>query len=338
MLKGIDVSTWQGTIDYSKAKKDIAFIIPRTGFALTTDNTFRKNVQNAIANGVLVPAVYHFSYALSVLDAITEAKYAISEVVTAGLPKTTTIYYDFEYDSVNYAKKKGIKIGSKEINEFTIAFCDTCLEAGYKTGIYLNLDYYKNYYYKSTLSKYSVWLADWTGGPDYPCDIQQYTSTGAVQGVHGNVDLNYIFEDETPKTPHEIALEVIAGKWGNGPQRKINLENGGWNYDRIQQEVNNILNGNAATEDKNLHTGLVAPSTFDSRLIGAFKATEDVYLRQAPGKNKFAVCKVPKDVEVYCCGFGDVHDDSEWLYVHCTPFSDGVVYNGFICKDYLKRV
>lgn len=340
MKVGMDVSTWQRTIDYAKAKSVIQFVIPRTGFAQTTDNMFRQNVKNALANGVEVPAVYHFSYALSVADAIAEARYAISEVEITGLPKSTIIYYDFEYDSVNYAKKKGIKIGAEEINAFTIAFCEECKRLGYPTGIYLNLDYYNHYYYKSTIDKYSIWLADWSGGPDYPCYIQQYTSKGVVPGVNGNVDMNYMFNvDNAVKKPdEEIAMEVLAGKWGNGPDRKAKLEGSGYNYDEIQKIVNLIINGDAVTKDKNPHTGLVGANNFDTRLIGTFKTTEEVYLRKGPGKNKFAVCKIPKDIEVYCCGFYDVAEESEWLYVHCSPFGDSIVYNGFVCKDYLNRI
>lgn len=339
MKVGMDVSTWQRTIDYSKAKHAIQFVIPRTGFALTTDNTYRTNVKNALANGVAVPAVYHFSYALSAQDAIAEANYAISEVETAGLPKSTIIFYDFEYDSVNYAKKKGIKIGPEQVNAFTIAFCEECKRRGYPTGIYLNLDYLKNWYYHSTVSKYIIWLADWTGGPDAPCYIQQYTSSGTVPGVNGNVDMNYIFDDaDVYKSIEDIAMEVIAGKWGNGADRKIKIENAGYNYEDVQKTVNCILNGNAVTKDDNSHTGLVAPANFENRLIGTFKTIDDVYLRQAPGKNKFAICKIPKGSEVYCCGFYDTGDYSEWLYVHCAPFSDSIVYNGFVCKDYLNRV
>lgn len=341
MKVGMDVSTWQRTIDYSKAKSVIQFVIPRTGFALTTDNTFRRNVENARANGVEVPAVYHFSYALNVEDAIAEARYAISEVEISGLPKSTIIYYDFEYDSVNYAKKKGVPIGKKEVNDFTIAFCEECKKHGYPAGIYLNLDYYKNYYYKSTIDKYSIWLADWTGGPDKPCYIQQFTSKGNVPGVNGNVDMNYMF-DVTPSTErksiHEVALEVVGGKWGNGPDRKVNLENAGYDYNAVQTEVNDILNGTAVTAEHSTHTGLAVAGKHDVAEIGSYKTTEEVYLRKGPGKNKYAVCKLPKDIEIYCCGYYDVSDESRWLYVHCVPFDDKVIYNGFVCKDYLKRV
>lgn len=341
MKVGMDVSTWQRTIDYSKAKSVVQFVIPRTGFALTTDNTFRQNVKNALSNGVEVPAVYHFSYALSIQDAIAEAQYAISEVKTAGLPKTTIIFYDFEYDSVNYAKKKGVAIGPKEVNNFTTAFCEECKKQGYQTGIYLNLDYYKNYYYDFVLKKYTIWLADWTGGPDKPCYIQQYTSKGSVPGVNGNVDMNYIF-DTAPSTKlkdvHEVALEVLGGKWGNGPDRKMKLENAGYDYNAVQAEVNTILNGTAVTEENNTHKGVAAAGKHDRAEIATYKTTEEVYLRQGPGKNKYAICKLPKDIEVYCCGYYDIANESRWLYVHCVPFGDNVIYNGFVCKDYLKRV
>ena len=68
---------------------------------------------------------------------------------------------------------------------------------GYKTGIYTNIDYYKNWYSKSLLSKYPIWLADYEGGPDFACIIQQFTSSGRVAGISGNVDMNHWYGKST---------------------------------------------------------------------------------------------------------------------------------------------
>lgn len=332
----MDVSAWQGTINYAKAKNEIQFVIPRIGFGQTTDTKFRRNVEEARNHGIDIPAVYHFSYALSNEDAVKEADYAISEVEFAKLPKSTIIFYDFEYDSLTYAKKKNVPIGNNDVNAFTIAFCNRCLEKGYRTGIYLNNDFYKNYYHKTTLEKYSIWLADWSGGPDHPCYIQQYTSTGRVSGVNGNVDMNYIF-DLPSYDLHEVALEVIAGKWGNGEDRKKNLQNAGFSYKAVQAEVNMILNGNAATAlDPNRGSSVNLKNSKDK--VGTYEATEELYIRKAAGTNKTAVCKIPKGTKVYCCGFYDIVSDKVWLYVHCTPFEDRAVYAGFCCKEYLTRI
>lgn len=345
MKVGADISTWQGVVDFTKAYAHLDFVIPRTGFALTTDNKFRINTKNALAFKVEVPAVYHFSYALSEGDAVKEADYAISECMQVGLPKSTIIFYDFEYDSVAYAKKKGLRVTAKEVNNFTTAFCEACLAKGYRTGIYLNLDYYKNYYYQTVINNpnYAIWLADWSGGPDYPCQIHQYTAEGSIPGINGKVDMNYIY-DETPdervdgQSVNEIALEVIAGKWGVGADRKIRLENAGYDYAGVQKVVNDILNGSAVTKEDPKDNGYGAASKFSELRMGRYKCTADLYLRKAAGTNKYAVCQMPVGTDVYCCGYYTVIGEDVWLYVHAVPFKNNVVYTGFCCANYLTRV
>lgn len=337
MKTGIDISEYQGDIDYSQASKQIQFIIPRTGFALTTDKKYRRNVAEATAWRVDIPAVYHFSYALSAKDAIAEADYAMSEVYIAGLPKSTIIFYDFEYDSITYAKKKGVHIGPKEINEFTIAFCNRCLEKGYKTGIYLNNDFYKNYYYSTTLSKYSIWLADWTGGPDHPCYIQQYTSKGSVLGIKGNVDMNYIFNIENSPPIHTIAEEVIAGKWGNGSARKQKLEAFGYDYDAVQKEVNNILNGTSNCDPSTFGDSSSKEIKYRKEYSGQYGALKNLILRKGPGENKEPVTQIPIGGSIYLSGLYSIAGDDYWVYA---DYVDGksAIYSGYIPKDYISKV
>jgi GH25 family lysozyme M1 (1,4-beta-N-acetylmuramidase) len=86
-----------------------------------------------------------------------------------------------------------VTLGKKEINAFTVAFCQTIEAAGYPTGIYTNLDYYKNYYTKATLSKWQIWLADYSGDPDFDCVVHQYSSSGTVSGISAKVDMKYCY-------------------------------------------------------------------------------------------------------------------------------------------------
>lgn len=345
LLKGIDVSTFQGGIDFGKAKNAIDFVIIRTGYKFTTDTLFRSNAKMAKENGVTVLGVYHFSYALSEGEAVKEAQYCISEVEIAGLPKSTIIFYDFEYDSVRYAAKKGIKMGSKDVNNLATAFCEACKAAGYRTGIYLNLDYYRNWYYADTLKNYMVWLADYTGGPDYPCDVHQYTSKGTIPGISGNVDMNYIYRDEILEAPSykagksitEVANEVIAGLWGNGKDRKDKLAKAGYDYAKVQAEVNNILNGGAVKDKvfKDTESAGIA-SRFRLGYSNVYTTTTGLYLRAAAGTNKKAICLMPKGTAVVCYGYYEPVGESTWLYVQTSPFDDGKVYTGFCHMGYLK--
>lgn len=193
MKKGIDISKWQETIDFSKVKSQVDFVILREGYRKTIDGRFLEYVQGCKANNIMIHGVYHFLYPLNNQDVIAEAKSCIANVKKAGLNKSVRIWCDLEYDTINNAKKHGVTLGKNEINLFTKTFCDYVASQGYLTGVYTNCDYYKNYYEKAILSKYPVWLADYTGDPDYPCIMQQYTSKGVVSGISGNVDMNYCF-------------------------------------------------------------------------------------------------------------------------------------------------
>lgn len=174
---------------------------------------------------------------------VNEGKYYF---YTQNSGKDTVIFYDFEYDTVKQAKEKGVNLGKNECVAFTKAFCEYVTSHGYKAGIYSNIDYHKNMYTDELISQYIYWLADYTGDPDYPCMFHQYTSKGSVDGIAGNVDLDYFYGDtaqpDSPKkSVDEVAQDVVNGKYGNGADRKAALEAAGYNYDEIQAKVNEIL-------------------------------------------------------------------------------------------------
>lgn len=192
-VKGIDISKWQGDIDFAKVRNDrIEFAILRSSFRHTTDSKFFDYVKGCNEVGIPVVGVYHFSYALSVAQATSEAKYCIEQIEAAGLDKNTIIFFDFEYDTVKKAKESGVTLKPADCVAHAMAFCEYVEKQGYPAGIYLNLDYYKNWYTKDLLKKYIIWLADYSGDPDYNCHVHQYTSTGKVDGISGNVDLDYL--------------------------------------------------------------------------------------------------------------------------------------------------
>lgn len=203
-IKGIDVSYHNEKINWNKVKTDgIKFTIIREGYRMTTDVQFFNNVKNAKAAGVDIYGVYHFSYALTKEQAREEAEFCVENVQKAGLDKSIIIFYDFEYDTVTKAKKKGVKLGSKECIEWTKAFCDRVTELGYTPGIYANLDYIKTMYKNQLIDKYILWYAQFKGSePNHTCEIFQYSETGRVNGINGNVDMNwlYIIDDKEEKS------------------------------------------------------------------------------------------------------------------------------------------
>lgn len=194
--QGIDISNWQGSVDFNKVKADgIQFCIFREGYRRAIDSQFIEYVKGAKAAGIPILGVYHFIY----VDGATIAENAntcIANMKAAGLdPTNTWIFADLEYDTWT---KAGVKVTKALCTRYTKEFLDTLKAVGCKKlGIYSNLDYYKNYYDWAQLSEYrkNLWLADYTGGPDVECVIQQTGSTGKVSGINGNVDMDTLHEE-----------------------------------------------------------------------------------------------------------------------------------------------
>lgn len=219
MKKGLDLSYYQGNIDFDQVKASgIDFVILRQGYRKTTDSKFFEYVQQAREAGIWILGVYHFAYGLNEADTVTEAELTISDMVSAGLDSSVMVFYDFEYDTVKKALAAGVTLGKTECNAHTKVFCKTVEDLGYKAGIYTNLDYYKNWYDQEVLDSYPIWLADYTGGPDYDCIVQQYTSTGSVPGISGNVDMDLLYKEEyfkmsTEKTYSRSAVLALIESW-----------------------------------------------------------------------------------------------------------------------------
>ena len=214
MKRGIDISEWNSGLDYTTLSRNIDFVIIREGYRQSRDKLFLTHVNGFKATKTPIIGVYHFIYALSSDAARKEAEAAIKHVEEAGLPKTTRIWADFEYDTVDDARERGVKLGPLECNLFTRTFCDAILAAGYPTGIYTNIDYYKHWYTQETLKRYPLWLADLDGGPDYPCLIQQYAWQGRLPGADCKLDMDYLIEEEEKKVgvTAEDAL-AVARSW-----------------------------------------------------------------------------------------------------------------------------
>lgn len=212
-LKGIDISQWQGNVDAKKIKTSgVDFVILRQGYRKTIDRYFTTNVQKFKQAGIPIHGVYHFAYALNKNDAVEEAKSCIKNVEAAGLGKDIIIFYDFEYDTVKSAKNKKVYLTKTNCIEFTNAFCDYVKSKGYKAGFYLNQDYYKNWYDAATIKKYIVWLADYNPTPHYDCLYQQYTSKGKVNGISGNVDMNYFYGQKAEQSKETKEIKGITAQ------------------------------------------------------------------------------------------------------------------------------
>lgn len=212
--KGIDVSTWQGNIDWNKVKADgIEFAMLRSSFGKEnpdkqTDNKFWQNYRNAKAAGVPIGA-YHYSYATTVEDAKKEADFFLS--IVKGCQFEYPIAFDIEDDSQMY-------LGKDRITDIIMAFCERVQAAGYYVSLYTNLDWISNRIDMSRAKAFDVWLAQWNDKPTYSGNfgMWQYTSSGSVNGISGNVDMNIAYYDY----PSIIKAAGLNGFSADKPEEK----------------------------------------------------------------------------------------------------------------------
>lgn len=193
-LKGIDVSAWQGDINWSVVKNSIDFAIIRAGYGQgNIDTKAKKNVKGCEDNNIPF-GLYWFSYAYTVEMARKEAQHLL-QFVKEHTP-LFPLYFDFEYDSVDYADRKGVVITNKLLCDMATAFCEELENGGYYAGIYANEDYVKRMYGEDIFKRYDLWYASWgSPEPGRSVNLWQNSSSGKVNGISGNVDTNVAFMD-----------------------------------------------------------------------------------------------------------------------------------------------
>lgn len=242
---GIDVSKWQADIDWEKVKKwsGIDFAILRSGSGVSTDPRFAEYVFKATRYGIMIPAVYHFMYSTSIDEAKQEARIAVNNVKKAFGPnvgRSVIIFADWEYASLENAKKKGVNLARTQVVELVCAFCGQVEELGFEAGIYCNMDYYRNVFTEKAIfdTRY-LWLADWKKiplcSPDWyktepsiPCDFHQISDKGIIHGINGYVDLDVWYDEEerfkmgvTSKEVLDLARNWIGYNEHDGSHKQI---------------------------------------------------------------------------------------------------------------------
>ena len=194
--KGIDVSKWNGTIDWNRVKNSgIDYVIIRAGYGPSTvDANFKTYIEGAKNAGLKI-GVYWFSYATSPEKAVVEAKKCLETVSPYRNSITYPIFFDYEYDSVKYANNNGVSITKNSATEIARAFINTVKSYGYSTGIYTNKDFSKNYFSENLINSTNLWIAKYNSTTNYngSYSMLQYTEKGSVPGINGYVDLNYTY-------------------------------------------------------------------------------------------------------------------------------------------------
>lgn len=193
MKKGIDVSKHQGNISWSLVKQQIDFAMLRAGYGKNNIDAF-FDVNASMCEKFNIPfGVYWFSYAYTKEMAKKEAQYCLKIIKKYDVQYP--VCFDFEYDSERYANKNGVTVTRNLLIEMASAFLSEVEKNGYYAMNYTNIDYWNRGF--SDLSKiYDTWLAQWNvKKPSKKCGIWQYSDSGKITGIKGNVDMNYSYKD-----------------------------------------------------------------------------------------------------------------------------------------------
>lgn len=193
MVNGIDVSKWQGYVDFNKVKAaGYKFVIINAGFGRylsQKDPFFEQNYKNAKAAGLGVGA-YWYSYAKTAADATVEANVCLQ--VIKGKKFEYPIAFDFEDPTQS-------SLSSSTVGDICHAFLSKIENAGYYAAIYSMVSWLGSKIPSSICTKYDVWCAHFTGAskPSYngAYGIWQWSSTAKVNGVSGNTDVNRAYKD-----------------------------------------------------------------------------------------------------------------------------------------------
>ena len=199
-MPGIDVSYYQGEIDWEKVKESgIEFAIIRIGYRgygkegkLAEDKMAIQNLKGALESGLKV-GVYFFSQAITVEEALEEADFVLKRIKNYDI--TMPVVYDWEYIS---EEARTANMDPRTLTDCYLAFCEKIEAAGYTPMAYFNTFQSRKLMYLTELEDYPFWLALYSDRMTFPYRIEmwQYTDSGRVPGIEGNVDINLMFTDE----------------------------------------------------------------------------------------------------------------------------------------------
>lgn len=194
-IHGIDVSEFQGNVNWTEVKNSgTQFVMIRAGYGKgNIDPQFHRNAQECNRLGIPF-GVYWFSYAYTEEMARREADYCIEAVERYEV--NYPVCFDFEYASVDYARDNGVTITKALASELVTAFCSRVEELGYFAMYYSNLDFLNRMFDSSLREKYALWYAQYASVPSISgIAIWQYSSSGRISGISGNVDQNIAYYD-----------------------------------------------------------------------------------------------------------------------------------------------
>lgn len=257
-LKGIDVSEWQGTIDWRKVAKDgVQFAVIHAGYGRELsqkDKCFERNYAGARAAGIKVGAFW-YSYADSVARAEQEARTCLK--VLDGKHLDLPVFFDQEYEP-------GIlKLSTKTRTDIVLKFLETIKAAGRPCGLYSSTDFITNKLQAKRLTAYPLWIAEYGSKLHYTGKVWawQYTDKGRVAGIKGRVDMDHGYFAQTQTGNTGLLRKGDKGDDVRLLQHRLNIlgnqltEDGIWGI-QTDQAVRNYQYKAGLTVD-----GIVGPKT-----------------------------------------------------------------------------
>ena len=233
MIKCVDISKHNGIIDFnSLLENDIKSIIIRAGYGSSTvDKNFKNNIENALKLGFKV-GLYWFGYAYTVAQAKQEALYCDKVISKYKNDLSLPVFYDWEEDSFNYAKRQGITVNKTHCSDMTFKFCETLENLGYFVGVYSNIDYLNRFYNENIKTRFSLWVAQWANNCTYNgnYDIWQFTDNLLIDGK--KFDGNYII--------NENLIKIVENFYNKNNTNNLEIEKYKKAIDDIKKIVNEV--------------------------------------------------------------------------------------------------
>lgn len=189
MKRGIDVSSHQGVIDWEAVKRNIDYAIIRCGYGADRESQddiyFKRNADECTRLGIPF-GVYLYSYADNISWSDSEVEHVLRLV--KGYQLEYPIYYDIE-------DKVQANLSNETLTDIVVNFCEKLEQQGYYVGVYANLNWWNTKLNSNRLDAYAKWVARYNSTLGYDAGMWQYTSSGTIDGINGNVDMNYCYVD-----------------------------------------------------------------------------------------------------------------------------------------------
>lgn len=223
-VKGIDVSYHQGNINWKKVKNSgVKFAIIRAGSGTKEDSKFKANIEGALNVGIEV-GVYWFSNAYTVNSVKNEAQKCMKVISPYKSKLSLPVFFDYEEYTIKSAQDNKVNLSLSSVSNICKTFLSKLKSNGYKCGIYTNKTVSKFYLSDNLRNYYDFWIAQYNHKCNYwgKYTMWQYSKSGKVDGINGNVDLNYYYKSK-PINISKTTIDSISSQKHTGSEITPNI-------------------------------------------------------------------------------------------------------------------